>query len=330
MRQPKYMSPTSLKTFESDQQEYYLRYLADERPPRFPQTQPMSIGSSFDAHVKAYLHESLFGKGSNPAYELDAIFTAQVEEHNRDWARAAGLYAFNLYKKYGALADLMLELEKSIGDPRFEFTVQGAVGGERLRTAGVPLLGKPDVSFLNLEGMRCIFDWKVNGFCSKRGHSPMKGYAMLRGDEHRNLNNWHKDAMVMDHRGMKINVAHYLEDCNVDWATQITIYGWLLGEDIGGDFIAGIDQLACKPITGLDYPAILVAEHRTRISEKFQVELFDRLVNAWAIINSDHFFRDLSIEESQEKCKALDGYAKTLEGDGSSQDKWFADIARER
>ena len=52
MRTPKYISPSALKLFEKNPTEYYLKYLADAHPPRSPQTQPMSVGSAFDAFVK--------------------------------------------------------------------------------------------------------------------------------------------------------------------------------------------------------------------------------------------------------------------------------------
>ena len=137
MRIPKYLSPSSLGTWEADQEEFYLRYLADKRPPRMPQTQPMSIGSAFDAYVKSYYHKVLFNT-VDPEFEFDTIFINQVEEHNRDWALVAGKYAFDAYQTSGALADLLNELQKSQSDPRFEFTLQDEF-------MGVPLLGKPDL-----------------------------------------------------------------------------------------------------------------------------------------------------------------------------------------
>src|SRR5690348_832596 len=125
MRQPRYLSPSALKTFEKSPVEYYLRYLSDQKPPNFPQTQPMAIGSAFDAYVKNFLHERLIGK--DPKYELDTLLEMQVESHNRDWSRLHGLHVFTEYKNSGALADLMLELKGSIGNPRFEFEVQANV-----------------------------------------------------------------------------------------------------------------------------------------------------------------------------------------------------------
>ena len=323
MRTPKYMSPTSLKTFESNDVEYYLRYLADDRPDRDPQTEPMSVGSAFDAHVKSYLVEKLFGKAEGK-YELATLFEAQVEKHNRDFALKAGKHCFDVYKKSGALSDLMIELNKAVGDPRFEFSIQGAIGGERegkFRNIGVPLLGKPDVFFINSQGAHCIFDWKVNGYCSKSGASPSKCYIGLRNEAGGNKGH-HKDAIPMMFNGIVINIADFLESVNVDWATQLAIYAWLIGEDIGSEFVVGIDQLACRK------GEIRIAQHRYRISPDFQNLLFERLVIAWSVINSDHFFRDMSLEDSKARCKVLNGRAEAIRGEGSSADNWFKEFVR--
>ena len=48
--------------FEKDHDEFYLKYLSENRPGRLPQTLPMSVGSAFDARVKSSLHEAIFGK----------------------------------------------------------------------------------------------------------------------------------------------------------------------------------------------------------------------------------------------------------------------------
>jgi len=155
MRQPKYLSPSSLACFYNDRTAYYLRYLADNRPPREKQTKPMAVGSAFDAYVKAHLEKCLFGK------ELfEELFESQVEEHNRDWAREAGKHVFDAYRVSGALKDLLIELQQSKEPPVFEGTINEEVNG-------VPLLGKPDVFFINKYDAHIIFDWKVNRQCRK-------------------------------------------------------------------------------------------------------------------------------------------------------------------
>jgi hypothetical protein len=157
MRKPKYLSPSSVKAWDSNRDEFYLKYLAENRPERFPQTMPMAAGSAFDANIKAFLHDRLFGPTHAQAadYKLDTIFEKQVEAHNRDWAKVVGKHIFDRYCACGAMADLMLELQKAAGPPRFEFDITGFVTG---KVASVPVLGKPDVFFTNAEGARVVLD----------------------------------------------------------------------------------------------------------------------------------------------------------------------------
>ena len=60
MRMPEYLSPTSLNVWKRDQEQFYLQYLAEKRPPREPQTQPMAVGAAFDAYVKSYLYNRYY------------------------------------------------------------------------------------------------------------------------------------------------------------------------------------------------------------------------------------------------------------------------------
>lgn len=329
MRQLMYLSPTSISLFYENITEFYLNYLADNRPPKLAQTQPMSVGSAFDAYAKSYLHQAIFGKGFDTKYSIDSIFEAQVEPHNRDWARKAGAYAFSEYKHCGALADLLLELQNSVISPRFEFEVKGIVNGEREgveRTIqSVPLLGKPDVFWMNKTGVHVIFDWKVNGFCSKYGASPMQGYVRLReGTQNRGA---HKNAIVKTYKGMLINTFGMLEDFDETWARQLSIYAWLCGVDVGTEYIVAVDQLACKP--GLpDMPNIKVAEHRLRVSPKHQWKILDEAAHVWNVVNSDHIFRDMSLEDSKNQCQALDGTVNMLKSDNLN-DRWFVGATRQ-
>lgn len=332
MRKLQYLSPTSISMFYANRAEFYLNYLCENRPGRLPQTQPMSIGSSFDAHIKSHLYEALFGKNNDPKYELTALFEAQVEPQNRDWAWPNGKHAFEVYKASGAIQDLMLDLQSSLIKPRFEIDVKGVVAGYREGVTrsmptelgdSIPLLGKPDVFYINKSGAHVILDWKVNGYCSKWGNSPIKGYARLR--ENGQNKGHHREAMLMMHNGVLINYAHFLETVEESWARQLAIYAWLLGEEIGGDFIAAIDQLSCKPNQfGSPHPDIRIAEHRARISSDYQWKVFAQAQEVWEVVNSNYIFRDLSPEESELKCKSLDG----MKGDGSDNDQFFLDATR--
>ena len=128
-------------------------------------------------------------------------------------------------------------------------------------------------------------------------------------------------------RGMMINLAVNLEDVDKTWADQTTLYAWLMGEDIGGDFITGIDQIVCKP--GDERPSIRVARHRARVSKGYQQQLWQRIVQVWDTIQSGHIFDDMTREESDVRCETLNNYYKAYEG-SDPKEKWFQEISRER
>jgi len=296
VRIPKYMSPSSLKIFEKDPEDFAVKYLLKNRPDRPPQTQPMSVGSAFDAYVKSYLYKNLFGNyGPKGEYEKDAIFESQVERHNWDWAREAGQICFDQYKTRGALSDLMLELSQAIGPPRFEFSLQDFVEFE---SYSVPLLGKPDCYFVNAQGVRVVYDWKVNGYCAKRNTSPMKGYVCCR--DAKGGRNAHKDAVIAPFMGIPINVMMHMEDGNKEWADQLSIYSWLVGEPIGSEKVVfGIDQ-----ITGPGCSRI--SSHRLRIKPAWQYRLMERICQVWSIVESGHIFRDMTKAENDARLQLLE------------------------
>jgi hypothetical protein len=297
------MSPSSIKIFERDIEDYATKYLLKNRPPRPPQTQPMSVGSAFDAFAKSYLYRNLFGNYGS--FDKTTIFESQVEEHNREWAWKAGQDCFDKYKACGALQALMSELGKAVGEPRFEFSVEDHV---EFNGFEMPLLGKPDIYFVNQYGVRVIYDWKVNGYCSERNTSPMKGYVICR-----DLNKWtnypHKNAVITPYKGVQINAMMYLEEGNRDWADQLSIYSWLMGEPIGGENVVfGIDQ-----ITGPGCSRI--SSHRLRIKSEWQTHLAERVCQIWEIIDSGHIFRDMSREESDAKLQQLEDLCQPNEVD---------------
>jgi hypothetical protein len=343
-RKPTYLSPSALDCFETDAVEYYRRYLAENRPPKFPQTMPMAAGSAFDAYVKSHLHDVIFGKGHKDSarYELRALFEAQVESHLRNWAWPVGHYIFEEYKASGALADLMIELQGAIDDPKFEFDLTGEVKGSREPVEGViqgvTIMGKPDLHFINGEGAHVVYDWKVNGFCGKANTSPKPGYVMLRDSKY---GNWqrlgaHKNAFLQRYRGIEINTAMYLEQVDPKWATQLAAYGWLLGEPVGSEVINGIDQIACRGDMQNEagFPKLRIASHRLRVSENFQYRALDRFQYLWSLlsdIGTDkfYFFRDVSFEESKIKCESIEAETVALtDPDVPSEIKWGYEIAR--
>jgi hypothetical protein len=238
-------------------------------------------------------------------YSFENLFETQVEPQNRDFALNAGKHCFDCYIHSGAYSDLIDDLEQSKYEPQFEFTLEGEI--ER-----VPLIGKPDLRYIHWTDADIIFDWKVNGYCSKGNTSPAKLYSMVKdgqdGKPSRNNGQAHPDFVPFNYNGFKIG-SHYLEDVNKDWGTQLSIYSWLLGESIGSeDFIVRIDQLCCKENKNGN-PFLRVANQYARISKDFQVTLLTRLQDCWRVINSGHIFQELTLEESEEKCELLDQMA---------------------
>jgi hypothetical protein len=290
--------------WEKDREAFYAKYLTEAGRLRDPQTDAMSVGSAFDAYVKSILHRDLFDIVP-PEYQFEALFESQVEIHIRDFALGAGLHVFEAYHYTGAYDELLAELSEAAEDPQFEFTLREEV-------EGIPLLGKPDCRYLTKDGAHVMLDWKVNGYCSKYAKSPDKLYARVRdgqpGKSSRNAGNPHKDYVPLRFKGLTIG-EHYLDDSNKGWADQLTIYGWMMGEEVGTeDMVARIDQIVAKPTK--KGPLLRVANHKARISSFWQHSLLRRLQDAWEVLNSDHLFTDMTEEDSLARCEALDKYVE--------------------
>ncbi len=333
MRLPSYLSYSSLSLFESDPPEFYIKYLADNRPARQPQTGPMCVGSAFDAYVKSALHEALYGKGADPVYELTTLFEDQVDSQNRDFAWGAGKHCFEAYRLTGAYDELLKLLKQSIEPPRFECKLTGTIGG-------APFLGKPDCRFVLDFGegrISIILDWKCKGFCGKSATSPTKGFALCRDGYEavkkpsRSHNTCHGMYMKHDFRGMEIN-RDYMENTAPDYADQCSVYGWLLGEPIGSEeSIVWIDELVSKP-TGValngEYPLMRVSNFRSRVKPVYQRQLVERISTCWQAVTSGHIFLDMTREENDAYIGMLDQMAVGLTTDKSPEEDWYSEVTR--
>jgi len=310
MRKPKYLSPTSVSTWDKDRCEYYRKYLCEKRIPHMAQTEPMAVGSAFDAYIKNYLAKCLGMPEATGELDLDFLLTEQVEAHNRDFGISAGLDCFNQYKTLGATAELMKELETASDKPFFESTREATVEGK------VPLLGKPDLYFWNKAGSLVIYDWKVNGYCSASNTSPRKGYVrLLQEGKPRKVHKMVDPFMI---EGVMMDVSNTMEELDVSWAAQLAIYGWVLG-GIGKPIIAGIDQLAC---TG---GKIRVASLRNRIGEEFQDNLWAKCKEIWERIESGRIFDT----DNDATIKRLDMEAGAYVMDsGEAKEDWYNGMMR--
>ena len=346
MRIPKSLSPSAFMLFQKEPTEYVLRYIVDNKPPRSPQPLPASVGSAFDAVTKSKLHAALFGAGSDPKFEFDAIFCEQVEEHNRDEARIMGHHTFDNYVATGSYGELLLMMENAKEAPQFEFAASRVVNN-------VPLFGYPDCRFVDRWGNHIILDWKVRGYCSKYGASPTKGYQLCRdgldwrernltkaqllkrskgievvGKNSQSHNKEHKLHLQMNLNNVHINEG-FLETCNAEWATQLSIYGWLMGEKVGDEnVIVCIDEIACKYMGGGSQPLIRIANHKASVSSKFQIDLNNQLRKLWDAVNSGWMFQDMSRSENDSLIEILEHRALGMASDGSEEEDWFSQMGR--
>lgn len=308
-RVPKFLSPSALSKFESDRKTFWGRYMSTVRRARPPQVDYMAMGSGFDAHVKSQIHTAVFGEAETKGspFEFSAIFENQVEPHIRDTVLERSRDLFNQYVACGAYGELLGAIVRSPYKPEMEFEAKGMV-------EGVPLLGKPDLRYINEHGVHVIADWKVNGSMSKTGASPVQGYKLCLDYGSKTHKKSHPKYVPMEFKGMEIN-AKYLEEFERDWADQLAIYSWLLGEPVGGEeFVIRMEQVACRPVKGQPLPRAKFATHMSRISKPFQEQLLARIKMCWSTVESGHIFSDMSREDSDNMCEMYDDQARTPVG----------------
>ncbi len=321
MRKPDYLSPSSKSRWFENRSGFYLKYLVTNRLPREPQAEFMGVGSGFDARVKSEIMQRCYGKPmmKGTQYDLETLFEAQVEPHNRDMAWEVSDHVWNAYVTSGALDDLWGSIEKSPCAPLMEDRVQGEI-------AGVPLLGLPDLIYVDGDSLlKVITDFKVLGSRSKPGGgaSPPAGYMIVRDgwkDKPSNTNGKpHKkfEATKISGKGiasvcpcdiepgeMEIGDA-YMEDINSDWAEQMSTYAWLMGSKVGAeDFVVRIECAACRhPKNGM---RVKWAKFMNRVSRQHQIMLIKTYQQIWKAIEDEHIFTDFTKEESQERCEVLE------------------------
>ena len=280
MRKPAYLSPTALNCFEKSVEDYYVQYLMEPRVPRDPQTAPMAVGSSFDAYVKCSLAVDLLGpeRANELNLDFDRVFNSQVEEHNRDKARIDGSYVFGIYKSSGAYAALRAELEKSPMEPQLDLKITFPFTPTPVGVEQAPLVlhARPDLVYWTPEGTRIVLDWKVNGFYAQKPPSPAPKYRTCW--DYAGKAKTHKDFVPMYVDGVLVHGGMLgLKD---DWATQLTTYGWSVGDGtFGGEDIYHIEQIIGK----LEWR---IAQHVHLIPRDYRVSVYERYLRLWREINS--------------------------------------------
>jgi hypothetical protein len=347
---PNYLSPTSIAKFYKEPEEAFNTYSSVSPPDRFPQTFQMMFGSAFDGAVKNFLQTRLLGEGNVPAeFQYEQIIRDQCERqfwdkdhqyYNKEhdafyWAE----YLLEAYKQSGALQDLMIELLEASELPRFEFTVTSEIK-KKGYDSGVVLLGKPDVYFKTKQGNQVIYDWKCNGIYSRSSTSPKKefmrvrdgwlqqpkkGYKGIIAKNSRSHQTRHKEAFPEFHKGMMINGNSSFQEIDATWAAQLCTYGWLMGEDIGSDFVLGIDQLCGAPGEYMK-PKVRVASHRSIVKSDWQHEFYNKAKALWDKLQVGHVFINLSKEESDQMVAEM--YALYGNHERGSKEEWLANAMR--
>ena len=306
MRMPKFLSPSSLARYEDRREEFYKMYCSPVRTPRTPQEVYMAAGSSFDAFVKSRIHRDVFGEAENKGspYELSTIFESQVEEHIRDEAYKMGEYLMEVYLKTGAYSNLITDILACPNAPQMEFSVNGTVNG-------VPIMGKPDLRYVTKDFVHVIGDWKVNGSYSNYGVSPVQGYQKALSLKKSEIKSeTHKRYEPTMYKDVEIN-KNGLDVFSRDWATQLTMYAWCLGEEPGDtDYVVRMEQLACRRNKNNELN-VKIATHMSQIDQRFQMDVMRRLMDCWTALQKGHIFTDLTLEESIEHCEMIDKKLET-------------------
>lgn len=316
----KFISPSGLETWLKSQDEYYTKYVAKNRPPKILQTGPMSVGGAFDSYVKSDLHTRLYGpvETARKGLDFDTLFNKAIETHNLDFALKAGAEVYRQYIASGAYARLLRQLE-SAKNVQFEYTLDGreiTVNTDvPYETTAVIMLGKPDLSFLTKQDVFVVSDWKVNGYCSNSGASPLPGYVLSHKTK-----NIHKDAHPGFHGDVEYNMINSLEDGKPDWARQLSVYSWLHNAPFAGEFIVQIEQ--CTFRSGVGH----FVTHSNMISPEFQRKTLEQFQKVWDRVHGGWFFRELTRPESDARCERLENMAIAYQGPDQEKNEWLRSI----
>lgn len=257
-----YLSPTSINTYLTNVEEFFLRYIVNV--PRTPQERPMAIGSAFDSCIKAYLVSWSSPEGYNRERHTELYqeyFEKEVEEQHRDWAYTRGIVVFNMYRETGALDALLNDVVPG--------TLE-ALGKVRCDIDGVPLLGKPDVSWVSkMHGCKVVDDWKCNGACSQHNKSPNPGYVDI------------FPSRAMHPACDLVDGVNQL-DMHPYYSLQLCVYKLLTGAEI-----VGINQLVFGASSNPDvFGNLRVALHRHRVSPDLEASVRRTAVELWEHVTS--------------------------------------------
>ena len=282
IRRPEYLSPSALKTWETDRREYYIKYLGPKIA-SIPQTPPMAIGSAFDAYIKGELLSRFSGAcpGCKPTSEL---LSTSVDANLLPLARADGDIVLKDYIKSGAL-DRLLRLADRLEAHTLMLDGDKIIEVETKAPTPLRLRGKIDYRIVGKKGS-AILDWKVNGYYSKASPKPGYVWSSKTGLPH-------KDTFpVLDANG----ISGTLVPLDSEWQTQLDTYR-IVEEDPNA--LVMIHQLTYGSKAGC-----VVTEYCTSASDP--AGLLTRYLGCWEAIHSGRCFTDLSPEDDAREQANLD------------------------
>lgn len=141
-----------------------------------------------------------------------------------------------------------------------EVELEGTVPG-----TDVPIAGRADAVLPR----RVIHDWKTTS-----SPNPKRGYKRMVGGE--------KRPRCEDDRRRHKDYGIPMEQINPEWADQLAMYGWCLGRGIRRARVS-VDQVLIDYATG----DVRVAQFRTHVGTAWQLNLRERLIRAWDLIQSE-------------------------------------------
>lgn len=259
-----YLSPTSFMLWRKNPIGFWMRYLAppELKLPRMPQTPQMAVGNVFDIHMKYHLAQTVGRRDLDPSMlekSIDKKYLGKRGSMDKidQLVLWEGLRAYHAYKDSPALR-LLLEGVTNVEVPAEAVRVTG----------GVPIWGKPDAELFR--GRRIVQDWKVSGAFANSTPSAESGWSYrfverMQGGEPK----WIDEGP--HHRSVEP-----LELLKEEWAIQLAMYAWLLGDAPGSDIHGQIDKILL-----VDSKTVEVYVYRTSVGRDFQLRILSELQCLW-------------------------------------------------
>lgn len=293
-----FLSPSSINQHVSNPNTFYITRLVENKSPREPQGEAAALGSSFDLHIK----QELIAKNKLSCYEnselatynihkrcctqpwvqnekfklsLKDIFMESIDKVNRtSEILTMGSYLAGKYTK-DAMPYFEEETKKILGSSFSFYDVElKRVFDLKYKLKGepysIPFFGIPDCA-VQYDTVTAPLDWKVSGYTSKTGASPVPGYAM-------GVTN--NGTATGPHKKYEKDIL--MSDISESWADQCCIYGWSMGRPLFKPFYAFIDGLYLRS------HSVKIVRYIGLIDMETQANVLLKAHNVWqAVSNPD-------------------------------------------